>query len=255
MARRIPILATCALFLSKSAHADSTTGAPPPDPVVTAADEQRLQWILDTASSSAQRGRERAAVLDATLSAVLLPPGIILAARKDPGLEAVGINLIVEGGWSLLRLASTPFPSPMETLRSHHDELKASGAAPETVVKETEDEFRRLAAKPRGTATWLVVLELVAGSLEAGGGMYLLLTNSPVSRTTTTVGAIGVGLGVPELFGGLYGLLPQSASSEEQWWNIYEMSKPPPTPSAPTGPSLSVTPMPHGASGVVRFLF
>jgi hypothetical protein len=222
---------------------------------MTAADEQRLQWILDTASSSAKGARERAAVLDATLSAVLLPPGIILAARKDPGLEAVGINFIVDAGWSLLRLVWTPFPSPMEELRSHHDTLKASGAAPEAVVKETEEEFRRLAARRRGTAPWLVALELIAGGLEAGGGMYLLLTNSPVNRTTTTVGAVGVGVGIPELLGGLYGLLPQPASPEEQWWNIYEMGKPPPAPSAPSGPSLSVAPIPHGASGAVSFSF
>lgn len=255
MARWIPILATCGLFLSKSARADSMTGVPPPDPMVTAADEQRLQWILDTASSSAQRGRERAAVLDATLSAVLLPSGIILADRKDPGLEAVGIDLIVGGGWSLLGLVSTPFPSAMEKLRARHEKLKASGAAPEAVVKETEDEFRRLAARRRGTAPWLVVLDLVAGGLEVGGGMYLLLTNSPVSRAATTVGAIGVGVGMPALLGGVYGLLPQPASSEEQWWNIYEMSKPTPAPSAPTGPSLSVTPIPHGAAGAVGFSF
>jgi hypothetical protein len=255
MARWIPILATCGLFLSKSAHADSTTAVPPPDPTVITADEQRLRWILDTASSDAERGRERAAVLDATLSAILLPPGVILASRKDPGLEAVGINLIVDGGWSLLRLFSTPFPSSMETLRSQHDQLQASGAAPEVVVKETEDEFRRLAARRRGTAPWLVALELIAGSLEAGGGMYLLLTNSPVTRTATTVGALGVGLGVPELLVGLYGLLPQPASSEEQWWNIYEMSKPTPVPSAPSGPSLSVAPVPHGAAGAVGFSF
>jgi len=255
MTRWIPILATCGLFLSKSAHADSTTGVPPPDPTVTATDEQRLQWILDTASSNARGARERAAVLDATLSAVLLPPGVILAARKDPGLEAVGINLIVDGGWSLLRLVWTPFPSPMEKLRSHHDTLEASGAAREVVVKETEDEFRRLAARRRGPAPWLVALELIAGGLEASGGMYLLLTNSPVNRTATTVGAIGVGVGIPELLVGLYGLLPQPASSEEQWWNIYEMGKPTPGPSAPAGPSLSVAPIPRGASGAVRFSF
>lgn len=85
--------------------------------------------------------------------------------------------------------------------------------------------------------------------------MYLLLTNSPVNRTTTTVGAVGVGVGIPELLGGLYGLLPQPASPEEQWWNIYEMGKPPPAPSAPSGPSLSVAPIPHGASGAVSFSF
>jgi hypothetical protein len=123
MARWIPIFATCGVLWSPTARADSTTEAPPSDSAVTAADEQRLQWILDTASSDARQGRERAAVVDAVFSAIVLPSGIILVTRSDRGLEAVGVNLIVDGGWGLLGLASTPFPSTMEKLRARHEKL------------------------------------------------------------------------------------------------------------------------------------
>jgi hypothetical protein len=255
MARWIPIFATCGVLWSPTARADSTTEAPPSDSAVTAADEQRLQWILDTASSDARQGRERAAVVDAVFSAIVLPSGIILVTRSDRGLEAVGVNLIVDGGWGLLGLASTPFPSTMEKLRARHEKLKASGANLATVVKETEGELRELASQPRGTSPWLVVARLVDGVALVGAGTYLLLSNSPpVDRAQTTFGALFVGLGMPPLMGGVRDLLPQPASSAEEWWNIYEMGKVPQAPTA-AWPSLSVVPIPHGAAGALRFAF
>jgi hypothetical protein len=197
-----------------------------------------------------------AAVLDVAFSAVVIPPGIILATRSDRGLEAVGVGLLVEGAWGLLGLAWTPFSSDMEKLQARHDKLKASGADLAVVVRDTEGEFRKLASRPRGSWPWLTVVRLVLGTAVVGAGMYLLLSNSPpVDRAQTTWGAIFVGVGLPSLTNGIYDLMPQPASATEHWWNVYQMATGTQSPAVTSSPSLSLTPLPHGAAAALRFSF
>ncbi len=167
-----PLLMTA---LSRTANADEGAIASPSKPAVIEADEQRLQWVLDTASTKARWGRGRSAAFDGVLLAVVVPPGVILSTRADAGLQMAGVGVLASGYWPLVGLLTSFFPSDMEALHARYEMRKASGADPAVVVRETEDDFRQLAARPRGPRPWLVAVDLLFGGGLAAYGSYLLL--------------------------------------------------------------------------------
>jgi hypothetical protein len=169
--RRWSWIAMMAVMLAaRGAHAED-----PPEQ--TAADDERLQRVLETAASQGRNGRITAAVVDATVAAVVTPPGVILVTRGDPGLQIVGVTLLIRGGWDLYSMAFTALPSSMETLRAHYDKRKAQGDAPAAVIAETELEWQDAIRHARHIRPIYGVLDLVLGTAETAAGMYLLLAN------------------------------------------------------------------------------
>jgi hypothetical protein len=248
----VPLLMTA---LCRTANAEEGALVSPSKPAVTEADQQRLQWVLDTASTKARWGRERSAAFDGVLLAVVVPPGVILSTRADAGLQMAGVGVLASGYWPLVGLLTSFFPSDMEALQARYEMRKASGADPAVVVRETEDDFRQLAARHRGPRPWLVAIDLLFGGGLAAYGSYLLLSDPPVSRTDMAYGVLLFEVGAPLFVSGIFGLFPQPESPAEHWWHVYQFGTPPRAPAAAIGPTLSVAPIAHGAAAEFHLSF
>jgi len=208
--------------------------------------------------SCASRGLATPAVLrvDVAYLAVTLPPAAILTPRSDEGLEMVGIGLATSDYIVATTLVSLAFPSKMEKLRTRYLERKASGMPTQALVRQTEEDLRARAAEPNGSGAWGVVLILFGGSC-VGLGLYDLLSNSTGDRTQSAFGTVLLGLGTAPLVGGVVNLFHQPESAAKQWWDVYQFGAPTRRASAVSTapPSLSVTPIAHGALGTLRLSF
>ncbi len=227
----------------------------PPAPSTTAPDadavaNDRLGRFLGVAAAEARRGRTVGAIFDTVMAAVTLPTGIVLATRGEPGAEAVGVMVTVQGAEYVISLIDTTRTSSMDRLREHWALRMAAGETPAAVVAETEDEWQRAAHESRHA--WDVVgLTLAAAELAIGG--YFLLDNpGPPSRAQTDVGALFVAVSVPGIAAFTGSLLSQPPAAV--WWRRYVDTRPGPT-AIVWAPSLRVAPTPGGATGAVRFDF
>jgi hypothetical protein len=211
------------------------------------------------AAAQSRDGRVARAVVDAAVLAAVVPTGVALVTRNDPGLEAFGVTLLLGGWYDLFDLASTPFAGPMETLHNRYEARLASGRSTLEATAETEAEWRA-AIRHIHDPLWFA-LRMGMGAAEAGAGLYLLLANPTATNVgreaQTTWGIIAVGASLPLISNAICSLF--GSSEMENFWGIYQSVEP---PVAPTGPAallsratVAFAPVPQGAAGFVRLTF
>jgi hypothetical protein len=232
--------------------ADSRTTAQPPAPA--AGDAERLGRLLDLAADQGRAGRVKGAIVHSVMIAVETPPGVVLAARSDPGALAIGATLLLRAGLDLIGLAEDAFPGSMEILRDDFRVRASRGQAPAALVEETEHRWIDHIRGARAAATRDAVIDFVLGAGEAALGTYLLLARpgDTISdrREQTAFGAVLVGVGLGGVADGFWNAL--GTPGVEQWWTVYQRTK-----QAPGEPraSMALAPTPRGAVTTLRLDF
>ena len=218
-------------------------------------EDDRLRRFLEVEASAGRRGRVSGAVVNAVMGAVVVPPGVILAMKDDPGLQIAGVTLLIRGGWDLL---SVPFalatPTPMENLLRHHEERTARGEAAVDRIAETEREWQHAIEEQRSASVPNAILALSLGSLEVAAGMYLLLQEPILGfdrREQTVWGTLILGASLPGLAGGLFSLFGESPMEEQ--WELYQTGKP--ASSLGRSTAIKVVPIRSGVAGAFELAF
>jgi hypothetical protein len=188
------------------------------------------------------------------MMAVVVPLGVILATKDDPGQEIAGVTLLVRGGWDLLSIPLSLMPSPTETLLRHYDERTARGEAAADRNAETEREWQHAIEERRGAVVLNAVTNLVLGSLGVAMGMLLLLqepTPSVDRREQDVWGTVVLGASLPFVAGGIGAFFGDS--SMEDRWKLYQSGKP--GASARVSPTFKVVPIRSGMAGAFELVF
>lgn len=248
-------VATVASLLASGARAD-TAAAAPASALADAGDADRLRSFVALAAADARRDRLHRMIYDGATAVVQAPVGVALVTRSDPGVEAVGVTVLVRAGADLLDVGLFGvFPSPLESLPAEYDERLARGMAPALAKEETERAWKDAIRSAHAMSTVNAVIDFVLGPAEVAVGTYFLIAK-PLGgldrQAQTTWGAILLGLGFP---GVAYGF--DEISSEpavERWWRAYQQGRSAPPARGPvTFPvSFAVAPIPQGAMATLR---
>jgi hypothetical protein len=247
--RRLSALLAASLCLfSRTANATPNSAG---DPEV-----ERAASLLEQSAISARDTRLAIAVTQIVGGVTFLPTGIVLAARKDPVSQSIGIGMAVGGGVPLLFSALSLLPSKMEGLRDHFEQRRASNLTSAELLRITEHEWRETAdaSYQRRLITGYVTLGL--GSASTAFGLGLLLAKPGFAGLDRngqyTVGSILVGPGMPLITAGVFSLFQRTP--EESSWQTYRTSGQRDGAARKwPAPSLALASLPGGALVVTSF--
>jgi hypothetical protein len=235
-------------LFSRTAHAAPDA---PRDPEVG-----QMAGLLQQSALSARDTRLAIAVTQIAGGGAFLPTGIVLAARKDPVSQSIGIGMAVGGGVPLLFSALSLLPSKMEGLRDHFEERRASHMASEELLRVTADEWRETANASQRSRLITGYVSLGLGSASTAFGMGLLLAKPGFAGLDRngqyTVGSVLVGPGMPMITAGVFSLL-QRTPEESSWETCRATSQRKPTAFRLSAPSIGLAPLPGGALAVAAF--
>jgi hypothetical protein len=237
-----------ALLAPRSAHAQT-----PPE---AQGEDEPLRRFLHTAAAQSRRDRMLAALLDAAMASIVLPPGVILATRSDTGLRVLGATLLVRGARDVADLPFRAIPSTIEELDARYESRRAQGESPAVATAETEKEWREAVARERWGRPWWAV-GLVVGTAEVATGMYFLLGSEGVAslgrQEQTLWGTVILAAGLLDSYVELCWLL--GTSSLEKSWALYQSGRPGawrgPRRGDVARPSFVIAPAAGGAFGAL----
>jgi hypothetical protein len=185
-----------------------------------------------------------------------LPTGIVLAARKDPVSQSIGIGMAVGGGVPLLFSGLSLLPSKMEGLRDRFEERRTAGMARDELLRVTESDWRETAdaSHSRRLVTGYITLSL--GTASTAFGLALLLAKPGFAGLDRngqyTLGSVLVGPGLPLITAGVFSLFQRTP--EESSWQAYRaVSQRNLSAFRLSAPSIGLGPLQGGALAVVTF--
>ncbi|HVZ33405.1 MAG TPA: hypothetical protein VG963_13325 [Polyangiaceae bacterium] len=177
----------------------------PPPPALASAGEAALAQLdreLDYYADQTRHERMTRGIVGGTLGALMLPSGIVLQQRHDALLRLTGIGLIAGGAAQLLTVPGLFIPSGMERMQRRFQVRKASGLAPDVIVRETESEWQRGAeGEHRGRAfVGFIYLGTSAGLLSTGLAFLFKDSIGGLSHNRRiNIGSTFLGMGIPFL--------------------------------------------------------
>jgi hypothetical protein len=235
-------------LLSRTADAEP---APAGAPAV-----EQIAALLRENATSARDTRLAIASTQIAGGVAFLPAGIVLAARKDPVSQSIGIGMAVGGGVPLLFSGLSLLPSKMEGLLADFEQRRAAGTSSDELLRVTENEWRTTAeaSHSRRLVTGYVTLSL--GTASTAFGLALLLAKPGFAGLDRngqyTLGSVLVGPGLPLITAGVFSLFLRTP--EESSWQAYRaLSQRDPTAFRLSAPSIGLAPVQGGALAVATF--
>jgi hypothetical protein len=232
---------------------------PAPPDLSADADAKRMLRLLDLAASQAHRGRVEDVVLDLVYAAIRIPIGVLFVTRSDPGVEAIGVEWLIHGGFNVFGFGVSLFPSQMEVIRDRYLSRRRNGETESAAIAETSLEWQKAAQSERSSRIGWAISDLVLGAGGTALGVAFLVAppfGNMDRREQTTWGVLLSAVSFVSFANGLASLVA-GQSPAERWWRIYQTAADGRVASAPVAPRplVSLAPLNRGAMGVAGIAF